>query len=593
VLSLVLALAAGAAGPFLGLPPWPLAPDGELVAAPPGVPLEAAGATVEPVAPGLWRVIPAEGARSVELKAGGAAATAPVEPPPGQVTITVEPSSLVKGRDARAAVELEVRTAAAELDAAAPPPRVTCSAGQLGPIEPAGPGRFRAAFELPASRHPEVVAFLAVVGRCPTCATPRAVGAAWLALPAAIDLPGRSDPGVAITVEVGGRRWGPARADGSGRFRVPVIVPPGAGRAVAHSVNALGTARRTDLELGLPTVPRVACAVEPPRLPADGHATASVTCTVAAPDGKPRAGGRLELEASRGTVTAIRWEGGLARATYRAPRGGAGGASLTVRWPEAGAAGRLQVPLTLTAGAPAAFEWRVAGEPLRPGEAAPATAVALDERGDPLGPAVVDAGPGSSMADGRLVARADLGDGVQRIALAFALPPAPEAARLSLRQEGGAWVAEARGVDGRPAEGVPLSFAGGAAAVTDARGAARVPAAGPAGWVTGPSGLRAAGWSWAAPAGAPIALAGQAEVALRPAGSVDVAAAVEGRWLRWVVRGPAGPVPGRRVVLRAGGVQLGPPQPDGDGGRCEVRGGEGAVAVVDEESGAAAVVAVR
>ncbi|MCM2333728.1 MAG: hypothetical protein NDI82_07255, partial [Anaeromyxobacteraceae bacterium] len=67
MLTLALALTAGLAGPGLGIPPWPLSPDGELVAAPPGVALSAAGAAVEPVAPGLWRVVPEPGAPSVEL----------------------------------------------------------------------------------------------------------------------------------------------------------------------------------------------------------------------------------------------------------------------------------------------------------------------------------------------------------------------------------------------------------------------------------------------------------------------------------------------------------------------------------------------
>jgi hypothetical protein len=46
------------------------------------------------------------------------------------------------------------------------------------------------------------------------------------------------------------------------------------------------------------------------------------------------------------------------------------------------------------------------------------------------------------------------------------------------------------------------------------------------------------------------------------------------------------------VRLRARGVELGPPERDGEGGRAALRGGRGAVAVVDEASGVAAVVEV-
>jgi len=591
-LALALALAAGAAGPALGLPPWPLGPDGELVAAPPGVPLEATGAVVEPVAPGLWRVVPADGASAVRLRAGALEATAAVEPPPGRVELSFEPAAPVKGRDESAIAWFTVLGPSGEVDLDAAPPRATCTAGRLGPLEPAGAGRYRARFELPETRHPEAVAIIAVVGRCPTCATPRAHGAAWLPLSSAIDLPGRTEPGVSTAVELGGRRWGPVTADRSGRFHVPVVVPPGASRAVAHSVSALGNARRTVLELGLPVVPRLACAVDPPRLPADGRSTAGVICTTAEPGGKGARGGQVTLVASRGAVTGARWEDGQLRATYRAPLGGTGDAELTATWKQGGPEGHARLVVGLATGAPATIDWRVAGEPLRPGEATAVTAVALDDRGVPLGPAAIDPGPGSTLASGRLVTRASLGDGVQRVALSFRLPTVRAAASLALRRDGGTWLAEARGVEGQPAEGVPLAFTGGAAAVTDARGAARVPASGPAEAVAGPDGLRAAGWQWAPPPAQAIEVARLVEVALRPAASVDVVASVEGGWLRWAVRGEGDVLPARRVLLRGGAVRLGPARPEGPGGRAQVLGGSGLVAVVDEESGAAAVVVV-
>ncbi len=84
------------------------------------------------------------------------------------------------------------------------------------------------------------------------------------------------------------------------------------------------------------------------------------------------------------------------------------------------------------------------------------------------------------------------------------------------------------------------------------------------------------------------------QVSLRPAAPVDVAARVEAGAVRWRVEDGAGrPLVGRRVVLRADGVELGPVEADGDGGRAAIRGGRGLVAVVDFETGVAAVVEVR
>jgi hypothetical protein len=73
-----------------------------------------------------------------------------------------------------------------------------------------------------------------------------------------------------------------------------------------------------------------------------------------------------------------------------------------------------------------------------------------------------------------------------------------------------------------------------------------------------------------------------------------VSAVVDGSWVRWTVRGPAGPVlADRRVEVVGDGVELGAPERDGDGGRCAIRAGKGTVAVTDVDSGTTALVEVR
>jgi hypothetical protein len=589
---LAIALATLAVPPSLGLPPWPLSPDGELVAAAPGVALEAGGGTVEPVAPGLWRVVPDEGAREVRLSAGAERSTAAVKPPPGVVEIGWEPAAPVKGRDREATLWLSVRTADGAPDADGPAPRLVASAGQVGPLSPAGPGRWRAAYGLPATRWPEVVAFLASSTRCPACATPRAAGAAHLPLAAAIELPGRTDGRVEVTVEIGGATWGPVRADQTGSFRLPVVVPPGIGTGTVHSISAAGNVRRTGIDLGLPPTPRLACTAVPARLPADGRARATVLCTAFSADGTPAPGAAVELSAARGALAPARWEGSLLRATWRAPEGGPGSVRIVAAWRAAGEGGSAEAEVVLEAGGPATIEWRVEGEPLQPGEAARFEAVARDERGEPLGEAEARWVDGRPLEGGRLAAFPWSGALEERVALSFAPPPTREAQTLSLRREGDAWVAEARGAAGRPAEGVPLAWSTGARSVTDARGEARAAGGGAAAWVKGPDGLRAAAWSWAPPHPRPAAVAREVSVALRPPGTPRLAAWLEGRTLRWTVDAQADGGEPRRVVLRPGGVALGPPAAGQGGGWCEVLGGTGPVAVVDEATGAGVVVEV-
>ena len=62
--ALALALSPAPAGSDgdLRLPPWPLSPDGDVVAVTGGASLSAEGGAASEIAPGLWRVVPAPGA---------------------------------------------------------------------------------------------------------------------------------------------------------------------------------------------------------------------------------------------------------------------------------------------------------------------------------------------------------------------------------------------------------------------------------------------------------------------------------------------------------------------------------------------------
>jgi hypothetical protein len=584
--ALALLLAAGA--PHLAAPPWPFSPDGEEVATPPGATITVEGGAAAPLAPGLWRVTPAPGARELRLVAGDQALLVPVEPPPGSVRFAFDPPAPVKGRDRRVEVAVEVRGPGGELLAGDLPPEIGLSAGRLGPVAPDGPGRYRARLELPATAWPEVIGLVALAPRCPTCATPLALGAARLPLPAATSLPGEARPGVAVTVELAGRTFGPVRSDAAGRFSVPVVVPPGAGLATAISADELGNLRRQPLDLRLPATPRLTCTAWPRALPADGRARALLACAAWDERGAPARGAPLAASASLGRAAAGRWAGEVFTALVTAPTGGAGQAEVEVAWRGVRRGGTARARLSFLTGPPAGIDWRAEGEPLEAGVAAAVEAPVRDGRGDRLGSATA---PGLEPG-GRFTPPRDAGDGRVSLGLRFALPPAPpaDAATLALRREGAGWVVEARAVDGRPVEGLAVRLGGGAEARTDARGEARAQGGEEEETARAAGGLRAAGWSWAPPPPSPFAVERAVEVALRPAGAADVEAWLEGRTLRWRVRGPAGRSP--RVALRPAGPTLGPVEVTGDGGRCRVLAGRGAVAVVDEETGAAALVRV-
>lgn len=586
----LLALALAAA-PEILIPPWPFSPDGEIVAVRGAPAVSATEAAVVAAGPGLYRVVPREGAAEVSLAAGGATAIARVEEPPGHIRIEVSPPAPVKGRDRTVTLELAVP---GEGDPR--PPEIVASSGRVRDVVRSAPGRFRAVYEPAPTRHPEVAVLLALAPRCPTCATPRAIGHAIVPLAAAIDLRGRSEPGVRTTVTVGGRSFGPATADAAGRFTIPVVVPPDARIGVADSVDRIGNRRRKEIDLQLPPVDRLACAAWPRAMRADGRSTAAVWCVASSPAGEPAADARLVLSASAGELEPpAPFRGALQRSVLRAPRGGGGrDVVVSAEYPDGGPASADRIAVALVTGTPAEIAATVAGEPVPLGAIVPAETAARDANGDLLGrPAAPAGAPEGFVAPDRFVARRTAGDYVQRALLAFSLAPGGEVAVLSLRREGGDWVAEARTVDARPAAGVALRFGSGASATTDARGEARARAAGPRETVSAENGARAAGFEGFAPPAAPFEMATTVSVALRAPSPVDVSARVENGWVRWRIVDPEGrALPERAVALRGRGVELGPAERDGDGGRAAVRGGRGAIAVVDGATGIGAIVEV-
>ncbi len=586
-----------ALGAGIRLPPWPLSPDGELVAVEvPGAPLRADGARLEEAGAGLWRVTPLPGVRELRLQAGGDAAVARVEPPPGRIDIRCDPARLVKGPEAEAVLSVEVRDAAGRLDPEAAPPVLACSTGSAEPPAPAGPGRFTVRYHLSPARQPEVAVIVAVSPRCPLCPTPRAVGAASFPISGRTEVPGHTDPRVKVTVEVAGRVFGPVEADAHGRFAVALEVPPGERVATGVSIDRLGNRHPEPLDLGLPPVRQLGCLAWPAALPADGRSEAGVWCLGTDPRGRPAEGPRLSLQARLGRVTAFEPAGGrLQRARYIAPRGG-GGASdrLLASYPAAGVASTLELALPLATGGPASIGWSLEREPVAPGATVPARTWARDARGDPL-PAPTGP-PGATegfVAPGRFVARSAPGDWLQRAELRLDLPPSRTAAALWLSRDGAEWVATARDVDGRPAAGVRLEFGSGEAATTDSQGVARERAGADAETVRAPGGARAAAWAGHEARPPPSSLSTVAVVPLAPEAPVDVRASSEAGLLRWVVVGRDGrALAGRPVRLLASGPKLGPAEPDGEGGRCRLSG-RGTVTVVDAETGVAAVVEVR
>src|SRR5262249_10935039 len=133
--------------------------------------------------------------------------------------VEAEPSRLILGPKARA--EITVRGAGPGL-------RAAVSMGTLGPGV-SGDGFTRFVWTPPAdARAPALVLFAFWSGDAPSLSD-----ITVLSLPCAVrtDLSIETEPSARVTVEVAGARFGPRRADGQGRLKMPVEVGPNAHEA--------------------------------------------------------------------------------------------------------------------------------------------------------------------------------------------------------------------------------------------------------------------------------------------------------------------------------------------------------------------------
>ncbi len=453
--------------------------DGERLVAPARVAVRAArGQVVEApakAADGGWRfryrapAVEAPLADTLRVEAGAVHAEVPLPiEPAGRTRITVEvtPSPLVLGPRAReretATVLLHVRDAAGRPTAA--PLRLGASVGRVGVPTETAPGEYRAVYEAPETRFPQV-AILA--------ATSEDGGYAAVALPLAarVTVEGQAEPGGRITINVEGRAFGPQAVGPDGRFAVPVVVPPG-GRAFGVSVDALGNERRREIDLALPAFPRTLLAVVPPVLRADGRARAEVVLAAVDARGQPLRGAPPRLTVDAGALSPPVARGpGLFTATLTAPSGMGRGA-LRV------AAGAASATVGLAPGPPAKVAIAPPAEPLGAGLDLPQPV--LVTVADAAGAAIAGAELHATLAGGRVAGIDDLGEGRYRVQVVApadagrgratlrvevaAAPPGPprrvslhllpSAARGELRAE--AWVDDDLG---RAVPGVEVAFA--------------------------------------------------------------------------------------------------------------------------------------
>lgn len=332
-------------------PPEPVSPDGFEVRS--TEPLIAEGASVAPLGPASFRVVPEVAAREVVLSAGGERRALKVGPPATTVSASLIPAAPVKGRDSSAELEIVVGEAGGTA-----PPVLRANVGEFGPVERTGPGRYRARYTLPVTRYPEVAVIVAFSAWPHPQSVHGALGVLRVPLASAVEVPGRTEPRAEMRLTIAGTSFGPVTASADGTFRLPVVVPPGYGTAIGEARDRVGNRRTSTVDLHLPPTDQLACVATPTRLPADGVSRARVLCATSDRFGAPAKGARVQMTASLGALSAAREVGpGLFEWTWVAPRErGDGKARLDARWRQGGNESSEHLEIALGQGPVAALK---------------------------------------------------------------------------------------------------------------------------------------------------------------------------------------------------------------------------------------------
>jgi len=238
--------------------------------------------------------------------------------PAGRIALKVRPAQLIAGLGQSSLLDLMVFDHA-DKPVSGLPLQVSCNVGRLDPLQEMGQGRYQIRYHPPGDPFPQVAIILVSspkLSRMDRIAVARAV----IPITARIELPGRTEPGTRMSMSIAGKRYGPVRADNLGKFTLPILVPPGYGRAKATSVDRAGNKKTRSVDLFLPETNQLGLWAWPSSLQADGLARSRILITSIDRFGMLKDRTHLRAKARRGTIGKLRrLDRGLFEAYYQAP----------------------------------------------------------------------------------------------------------------------------------------------------------------------------------------------------------------------------------------------------------------------------------
>jgi len=230
--------------------------------------------------------------------------------PTATLTVTPARTSLELGIDKEVEVAVDLAGPDAERFT---PARALATVGTLEPLRTRAPGHFVTRYVPPDTRFPQVALLVVELAN----GAERVHAGARIPLACATAFPFHTSGGASVTMRVGDRQFGPVVADKQGHVEIPIEVPPGVRHGQARATDRNGASRETEVDLQLPSFPRVAL------LAPDGMEAGSLAdVTVLAVDetGAPAAADTLTLAASAGLAHPLGAAApGEARFLYEAP----------------------------------------------------------------------------------------------------------------------------------------------------------------------------------------------------------------------------------------------------------------------------------
>ncbi|MEQ1569283.1 MAG: Ig-like domain-containing protein, partial [Myxococcota bacterium] len=232
-----------------------------------------------------------------------ALSTFQVVPAPPPFAAEVSPRSLVLGRDAGSALSFDAGPEGVE---------VRSTVGAVEGLARQPDGEWTARFVPPKLKYPHVALVVWASSADPL----RSAGHAVIGLTGNADYPVKGPPGATVSLEVGGRTFGPTTLGADGKGKIPLEAPPGV--TVGTQITTVaGQESREELDLKVPETRRIALYPLPGSIAADPARAIPLRVVVVMPNGAPDENARPTFTVPSGSVSEVTHRGeGVYEATW-------------------------------------------------------------------------------------------------------------------------------------------------------------------------------------------------------------------------------------------------------------------------------------